>query len=291
MFKLQSPSPTIAKSGLATLLFVLATAFTPPQYLGQNLPENPAPTASQTGLTTAFQGGEEMTFKIYYNLNFVWIPAGEVVFKVEDEGARYHFSAIGRTYDSYEWFYKAYNKVDSYVDKASMLPQTSLRYVKENRYKVYDKVQYDQDKKTIKFERGDDYNDIKLRSSKELTDQVHDMLSAVYYCRMKDYTNAQIGSEFPMKVLLDEETYSLKYRLTGREEKSIKGLGKFSTLKFTPQLVAGNVFDEKSQMKIWATDDGNKLPLMIESPVAVGTVKVVLKSWKNLKHGMTAKKG
>jgi hypothetical protein len=151
-------------------------------------------------------------------------------------------------------------------------------------------VQYDQNKKVINFERGDDYNDIKLRGKKDLTDQVHDMLSAVYFCRMKNYSTMQVGAEFPIKVLLDEETYSLNYRLTGREEKSIKGLGKFATLKFTPQLVAGNVFDEKSQMRVWATDDANKLPLMIESPVAVGSVKVVLKSWKNLKYDMSAKK-
>jgi hypothetical protein len=47
---------------------------------------------------------------------------------------------------------------------------------------------------------------------------------------------------------------------------------------------------EGASMKIWASADGNKVPLMIESPVSVGTVKVVLKSWKNLKYDTTAKK-
>jgi hypothetical protein len=289
MFKLKKQLSIIMKLNLSVSLLLAATAFTAPQCLNERALPNKLESI-EGALETPFHHGEEMTFKIYYNLNFVWIPAGEVTFKVEDEGTRYHFQAVGRTYDSYEWFYKAYNKVDSYVDKTTMLPHTSLRYVKENRYKVFDKVQYDQSSKKINFERGDDYNDIKLRGSKDLTDQVHDMLSAIYFSRIKDYSNAQVGSEFPMKVLLDEEVYSLKYRLTGREEKNIKGLGKFNTLKFTPQLVAGNVFNENSQMKIWATDDANKLPLMIESPVSVGSVKVVLKSWKNLKFDMTAKK-
>ncbi len=61
-------------------------------------------------------------------------------------------------------------------------------------------------------------------------------------------------------------------------------------MKFVPQVVAGNVFNENSQMKIWATNDGNRLPLMIESPVSVGTVKVVLKSYKGLKYDVSSKK-
>lgn len=32
-----------------------------------------------------FSAGEELTYKLYYNLNFIWIAAGEVKFKVEDQ--------------------------------------------------------------------------------------------------------------------------------------------------------------------------------------------------------------
>ena len=118
---------------------------------------------------------------------------------------------------------------------------------------------------------------------------MHDLLSAIYYSRTIDYTNVKSGQDFPMKVMLDEETYPLQYRYMGTEEKNIRGLGKYSTMKFIPQLVAGNVFKENSQMKIWATNDANKLPLMIESPVSVGSVKVVLKSYKGLKYDVTSK--
>ena len=125
--------------------------------------------------------------------------------------------------------------------------------------------------------------------SLKLTDAMHDLLSAIYYSRTLNYTNAKEGQDFPMKVMLDEETYPLRYRYMGKEDKNIRGLGKYSTMKFVPQLVAGNVFNDNSQMKIWATNDSNKLPLMIESPVAVGSVKVVLKSYKGLKYDVTSK--
>ena len=56
--------------------------------------------------TIPFSAGEELTYKLYYNLNFIWIAAGEVKFKVEDQGDRYKLSATGRTYSSYNWFLK-----------------------------------------------------------------------------------------------------------------------------------------------------------------------------------------
>ncbi|MBL7815304.1 MAG: DUF3108 domain-containing protein [Saprospiraceae bacterium] len=260
-----------------------------PQYQPQNTVDA-APATCQSLENNTFQNGEELVYKIYYNINFVWIPAGEVTFKVDDEGSRYHFSAEGKTYSSYEWFYKAYNKLDSYVDKSTFLPHTSIRWVKENRYRLYDHVQFDQKGRSAQFERGDTKDAISKRGNVKLNDCMHDILSAVYYSRTIDYSNAKTGQDYPMKVMLDEETYPLKYRYMGKEEKSIHGLGKYSTMKFVPQLVAGNVFNENSQMKIWATNDANKIPLQIESPVAVGTVKVVLKSYKGLKYPLSAKK-
>jgi hypothetical protein len=92
----------------------------------------------------AFQPGEEMTYKLYYNWNFVWVAAGEVTFKVNDLGDLYHFSAQGRTYSSYEWFYKVRDRYDTYVDKKTLLPVTSIRDVQEGKYRLYDKITFDQ---------------------------------------------------------------------------------------------------------------------------------------------------
>ena len=61
-----------------------------------------------------FTQGEEMVYKIYYNLGFVWIAAGEVVFRVhEDKGNQYHNSAVGRTLKSYDWIFKILKIPDS----------------------------------------------------------------------------------------------------------------------------------------------------------------------------------
>jgi hypothetical protein len=282
------------RMALATTFMGLTMAFVPPlvppQYFNDFGTPEQSSVCSANVSAVPFQSGEALVYKVYYNLNFVWIPAGEVTFKVDDEGSRYHFSAAGVTYDSYEWFYKVRDYFDTYSDKQTLLPQTSIRRVKENRYSIYDKVDFDQKNKKAKYIRGQVEERATLKGDLVLSDCMHDVLSIIYYCRSLDYSSVQKGQEFPVKVMLDEETFSLKYRFMEREEKSIRNLGKFNTLRFSPQLVAGNVFSENAQMKIWASDDANKIPLMIESPVAVGSVKIVLKSWKGLKYDMTAKK-
>ena len=37
-------------------------------------------------------------------------------------------------------------------------------------------------------------------------------------------------------------------------------------------------------MNIWVSDDKNKVPLLIESPISVGSIKAVLKSYSGLRH-------
>lgn len=238
-----------------------------------------------------FQAGEELVYKIYYNLNFVWIAAGEVTFKVsEDKDTEYHISATGRTYSTYEWFYKVRDQYDSYIDKNTLLPNTTIRDVNEGKYRLFSKVSYDQNAKKAFFERGDSRNNIQAKGTLETKDLMHDVLSILYYCRTLDYDNASSGQEYPINILLDEEIYPLKYKFLGKEDKKIRDLGKWQTLKLSPRVISGNMFKEGTEMKVWASNDANKLPLMIESPVSVGSVKIVLKSWKGLKYPTTAKK-
>ena len=82
------------KSGVMFSFVLALMAFTPrlspPQVDNQSAPLN------GTVVNSTFQAGEELTYKVYYNLNFVWIAAGEVTFKIEDLGQQYHINATGR---------------------------------------------------------------------------------------------------------------------------------------------------------------------------------------------------
>ena len=41
-------------------------------------------------------------------------------------------------------------------------------------------------------------------------------------------------------------------------------------------------------MNVWVSDDANRIPLLIESPVSVGSIKAVLKEYKGLRHPLSS---
>jgi len=238
---------------------------------------------------TAFMAGEEIVYKIYYNWNFIWLPAGEVVFKTEDAGELFHITATGRTYSSYEWFFKIRDKYEVFVSKETLLPVTAIRNVHEGGYKLYDKLEFDQQNRKITSLRGKTKENAVLRSF-DVKDCLHDILSIVYHVRNLKVETLSEGDEVPIKIFMDKEVWPLKVKYEGKEpNKKIKDSGRFNTIKVSPEVIVGDVFTEEAKMNIWVTDDDNKLPLLIESPVSIGSVKVVLKTYNGLRHQMNAR--
>lgn len=272
-------------------LLVFLMAFTFP-FANKKMDAQPVATPAGDNCTvenSVFEGGEELTYKLYYNWNFVWLSAGEVTFRVKDLGNEYYVSAIGKTYKSYEWFFKVEDKYEVWVDKETLLPKRSIRDVQEGKYTVYDKITFDHNKRKVSSLRG------KTKEAATLVEYdvencIHDVLSVIYFTRNLNVDSAREGQDFPVKIFIDKKTWPLKVKYMGKDtNKKIRGLGHFKTVKVSPEVVTGYVFNDKSRMIVWASDDDNKLPLLIESPVRVGTAKAVLKSYKGLRYPLSAK--
>lgn len=237
----------------------------------------------------AFQGGEKIVYKIYYNWNFVWIAAGEAVLNVKDIGDKYHIVVTGKTYRSYSWMFNVDDRYESYVDKETLLPVKAIRSVKEGGYSLYSQLDFDQKRNTVKNTRGKEQAVAKPKSY-NLDGCMHDMISMMYFFRNMEVDNLKVGQKLPARIFMDKKVWNLGATYKGKESrKKIKGRGRFKALKFSPQLITGEVFEDADGMNLWVTDDKNKIPLLIESPLKVGSVKVVLKSYKNLKHNLDSK--
>jgi len=72
----------------------------------------------------------------------------------------------------------------------------------------------------------------------------------------------------------------------GRETIKTK-LGKFNCLKIEPMVATGNVFEDSYPVKLWVTDDGNRIPILIESKLSVGSVRVELTAYGGLSNPFT----
>ena len=240
-------------------------------------------------VNSTFQEGEELTYKLYYNWNAAWFSAGEVVFKVQDEGSQYHVSAEGHTYRSYEWFYKVHDYYDTYLDKSSMLPIVSQRNVAEGKYRLYDKIVFNQDQHQATTYRGKT-KETTQKTVYDTKECMHDILSVIYYIRNIDTEKTTKDSKIPIKIFMDGEVFPLSVKYKGKQNYvALHQMGHYNTIKLSPQVINGRVFKDGSEVNIYASDDANKIPLMIESPLSVGSLKAVLKSYKGLRFPFTAK--
>jgi hypothetical protein len=230
---------------------------------------------------TSFQTGEQLRFKVYYNMGAIWVGAGEAVFNVSREklGSRdvYHIIGDGKTLKSYEWFYKVRDRYESYVDVETMLPVRFIRNVNEGGFKIYNNVSFNQEVGRA----------VSTGGVFTVPRCIQDVLSAIYYARNIEYGRYQPGAKIPFKMFLDDKVYELYIRYAGKERIKTR-YGTFNTIKITPLLIEGTIFTGGEKMSVWVTDDANHLPVRIDSPIAVGSIKVDLMGYENLRNPLTS---
>ncbi|MBK9271134.1 MAG: DUF3108 domain-containing protein [Saprospiraceae bacterium] len=258
--------------GVLTYLFLVCLIFANPSNVFANDRE------------PAFIPGEKINYKLYYNWNFVWLSAGEVVFEVKDEGDLYHIEVTGRTYSSYEWFYKVRDKYHTYIDKKTLLPKLYIRDVHQGSYVHYEKVEYDYIRKVMISYTGRSMKEAKPKEI-PMEGDCFDMVTTLYHLRNHQLDEFKKSKRIDFNMILDNRIYNLGIKLEKERPKfHIKEKGHFNVLECKGSVVEGQVFKENTQLKVYVGDDHNKLPLMIESPLSVGSVKAILQSEENLKH-------
>ena len=59
-------------------------------------------------------------------------------------------------------------------------------------------------------------------------------------------------------------------------------MGTFRCHKFVPVVQEGRVFKSEEDMNVWVTDDANKIPILLQSKILVGSVKMEISGYSNL---------
>ncbi len=237
----------------------------------------------------AFKGGEHLVYKAYYNWEFVWVSAGEADFKIVEYADTYDVKVYAKTYKSYDPFFRVRDYFHSVIDKKTLFPKYFTRIVEEGNYRKFDSLVFNTNQLSAVSYNGR----TKATAVKKyipVQQCTHDLLSVLYFMRNIDINAYKVGENVPTRILFDENVYPIKVRYEGKTKNHhIKDVGTFNTIKVIPDLVTGNVFKDGNRMHVWVTDDANKMPLLIESPLAVGTAKALLKSYGGLRNKCTSK--
>lgn len=230
---------------------------------------------------TAFKAGEVITMKVFYNALGAFIGAGEATFttKLERYNGKpvYHFIGEGKSYSFFDKFFKVRDRYESYVDTSTLLPYKFIRNVDEGGHKIYNNVSFNQTTNTATSTNG----------VFKTTRCIQDVVSSMYYARNINFDKYKPGDKIPFDMFLDDEIYHLYIRYIGKEKIKTR-FGKFHAIKFKPLLVKGTIFEGGEKMTAWVTDDPNRLLIRVESPISVGTIKVDMMAYQNLRYPLTS---
>ena len=230
---------------------------------------------------TAFQDGEVVTMKVFYSTLGMYIGAGEATFTTTIERFNgkpvYHCVGDGKSYTFFDNFFKVRDRYESYIDTATMLPYKFIRNVDEGGYKKYNNVTFNQVANTAVTTNG----------VFKTSNCIQDVVSAVYYARNINFDKYKVDDKIPFDMFLDDEVYHMYIRYLGKEKIKTR-YGKFNAIKFKPLLIKGTIFEGGEKMTAWVSDDPNHLLLRVESPIAVGSIKVDMMGYRNLRYPLTS---
>jgi len=225
----------------------------------------------------AFQSGEQISFTVFYNVIGLYVNAGAATFSVNSEKLNnesvYHLVGEGSSNSRYDWIFKVRDKYESYIDTSNLQPIRFIRNVNEGGYKINENVSFNRQNNTATSEKG----------TVKVPNCIQDVLSAIYYARNINFEKYKPEDKIPFTMFLDNEIFNLYIKYLGKETIKTR-FGKFRAIKFKPLLVKGTLFEGGEKMTVWVSDDANHIPLRIESPIVVGSVKVDMMGYKNLRY-------
>ena len=223
---------------------------------------------------SAFQNGEYLKYKVHYG----FVNAGTAELHVKGKEERhdrevYHIKATGKSLGFFNLVFKVRDYYETYLDTEDIVPLEFKRDVREGGYKKKQHVFFDHEnhlaksnKKTIHFPY-----------------QAQDLLSSFYYLRCTDVSDFQPGDSIKLNAYLDDEIFPTILRYKGMETIDSK-FGDIKCMKFLPILQEGRVFDEDAGMTIWVSADENLIPIRLETKVLVGSIKMDIIEYKNLRN-------
>ncbi len=227
----------------------------------------------------AFKVGERLEYRVYYHSGIGNVTAGEAILTVDEWTERntgndntvFHFTGKGNSSGVFNFFFKVRDKFESFVDQQTLLPYLFLRQTREGKYEKDDRVTFNREKLEA----------VSLSKTSPIPANVQDVISAIYYMRTFKVSDFDADSMFYLNFFLDDSVYTSAIKFQGKGILKTKW-GKLRCLKIAPMMATGEVFADKYPMFVWVSDDENHVPILGESEVIVGSVKMELMEYEGL---------
>lgn len=235
-----------------------------------------------------FQAGEELTYDMYFKYGLIDTKAGKSSFTVSEE--KYNgkdalkLTLIGNTKGFAGKLFSLSDTLSSHMTK-ELIPLAYNKYAHESGDYTIEKATYSYKDNKVLVKTNRVRNDV-LRFDEELTSEtcLYDMVSIVYYARTLDFSTMMKGDKVTVSTLSGKKIVKMDIEDSGMETIKANDGKKYDCIKLTLTINTDAFEDKKEAMKVYITNDANRIPIRIDSKLKLGSTRAMLKSMKGNLH-------
>ncbi len=227
----------------------------------------------------SFVAGENFEYKVNYGLFSAAEASVSVSPQVTNINGRpcYKISVHGKTLGAFDWLANIKDNWQTWIDTSAIVPQKFYRNIQENKYRKEEVVVYDHSKNSALV------NDENGAKTYNTLNNAQDAISGYYFLRTIDYSKYNPGDVIQIPTFFDKESYTTKIRYRGRETIKTR-LGKIKVIKINPILPENQLFKGENSIRIWVSDDINKVPVRIEVDLWVGSMVMEMRRYSGVRQ-------
>jgi hypothetical protein len=211
--------------------------------------------------------------KLIYDLTWTGIKAGTASLEIINDGDKMKIISTARSAPLISIFYTVDDRVESILFKNNSLPYLGqpVNYrikTREGRHRKDKEVIFDLDNFRATYI---DY----LKNEREefaVPAFIFDPISSFYYLRT---LRLEVGKPVYLTIFDSKKVWNVEVQVLRREKLTLQ-IGTFDTIVVKPLMKSEGIFYRKGDIFIWLTNDIKRIPVKMQTKVAVGYITATL---------------
>ncbi|MBI5632858.1 MAG: DUF3108 domain-containing protein [Nitrospirae bacterium] len=213
--------------------------------------------------------------RLVFDLTWTGVKAGTAVLEVVDEKETVRVISTANSARWVSLFYLVDDRVETVLTRGKSAifigqPRSYRLKIREGRHRRDKEIIFDQVRHTALFidHLGKDSD----RKEHPVHENVFDPLSVLYYVRTM---KLEVGKSAYVDIFDSKKLWNVEIQVL-RKEKISTILGEVNAIVIKPLMKSEGIFNRKGEVLIWLTDDPKRIPVRMQTKVAVGAVTATL---------------
>ena len=218
---------------------------------------------------------------VNYSINYGIINGGSASLTVnyhKNESNTYQILGEGESNYIVDLFFPVKETYLTEINKKTLLPVYLYANILEGSFKKRQELNYFHTENVVQNINGETY---------PLTDSSHNFLSAFFYYRHLIPNEIEENYTLQIPLFIENIGHYMMEVIFLKEEVVSTKFGDINCLKFMPKVIPGRIFKNETDLKIWISNDPNKLLIKVEMGILVGKLYAIIKSYENIKFPLS----